>query len=113
LTRFLIDANLPYRLRIWRGAEYQHVFDLGDSWSDLEIWRHGRQHNLVLVTKDADFSAFALAGRPPPRVVHLRIGNLRLRELESFVERVWPSVRKLAESHRLLIVFEDRIEGIR
>lgn len=113
LAGYLIDANLPYRFALWQGEEYLHVFDLGDDWTDLEVWRYAERHDLTIVTKDADFSALALAGGPPPRVVHLRIGNLRIRALREFLERVWPQVRALNESHRLLTVFPDRIEGVR
>jgi predicted nuclease of predicted toxin-antitoxin system len=76
---YLIDANLPYRFSLWQGPQYVHVFDLNDSWTDLQIWDHARRHNLTIVSKDADFSALAMASDPPPRVVHLRIGNLKFR----------------------------------
>lgn len=78
--RFLIDANLPYRLELWRGEAYQHVFDLDDAWPDSEIWQYARTHDLVIVTKDTDFSDWIMLANPPPRVVHLRIGNMRKHE---------------------------------
>jgi predicted nuclease of predicted toxin-antitoxin system len=110
---FLIDANLPYRLSLWRGSEYRHVFDLGDTWSDLQIWEYAKREDLTIVSKDTDFSALAMLNEPPPRVIHLRIGNMRMRDLQALLRRIWPEVYALSPSHRLLLVFPDRIEGVR
>ena len=112
MTRFLIDANLPYRFELWRGAEYQHVFDLNDAWPDSEIWQYARLHNMAIVTKDADFSDWIIPSDPPPRVVHLRIGNMKIRDFHLFVQRVWPQICELIESHKLVIVYENRIEYV-
>jgi len=56
MRQFLIDANLPYYFSIWHGANYTYVQDIEPSWSDSEIWRYAAAHNLVIVTKDSDFS---------------------------------------------------------
>ncbi len=113
MAGFLIDANLPYRFSLWRGPEYRHVFDLDDTWSDLQIWEYAKREELTIVTKDTDFSALAMLSEPPPRVIHLRIGNMRMRELQALLRRIWPEVCALSPSHRLLLVFADRIEGVR
>jgi predicted nuclease of predicted toxin-antitoxin system len=85
MARFLIDANLPYRFALWQGLEYTHVFDLDDTWPDSEIWRYAKAEGLTIVTKDADFSARAMVSQPPPRVIHLRIGNLRMRDFHKLL----------------------------
>ena len=113
MPTYLIDANLPYRFSLWQGPQYVHVFDLNDSWTDLQIWDHARRHDLTIVTKDADFSALAMASEPPPRVVHLRIGNLKFQDLHRLLQDLWPQVRSLSETHRLVTVFRDRIEAVR
>jgi predicted nuclease of predicted toxin-antitoxin system len=113
VPRYLIDVNLPYRFSLWQGPEYVHVFDLDDSWTDLQIWHYAQRHDLTIVSKDADFSALAMASHPPPRVVHLRIGNLKLHDLHQTLQDLWPEVLGLSETHRLVTVFRDRIEGVR
>jgi len=50
-----IDANLPYRFSLWQGPQYVHLFDLNDSWTDLQIWDHARRHDLTIVTKGRRF----------------------------------------------------------
>ena len=112
MTRYLIDANLPYRFSLWHGDANLHVFDLGDDLQDSAIWNYARENNLTIVTKDADFSDRIMLTEPPPRIIHLRIGNMRLRDLSSFLQRVWPRVEELSASSRLLIVRPSLIECI-
>lgn len=112
MPRFLIDANLPYRFSLWQGDDYVHVFDLGDALPDSAIWRHARENNLTIVTKDADFSDLIMSAGPPPRVIHLRIGNMRLRDLFAFLERVWPQASALSANNKLVILHPTLIECV-
>ena len=73
MSRYIIDANLPYYFSLWRGDEYQHVIDLDPSMKDSEIWRFAKENNLTIVTKDADFSDRILLSDPPPRVIHIKL----------------------------------------
>jgi predicted nuclease of predicted toxin-antitoxin system len=45
-------------------------------------------------------------------VVHLRFGNLRASEFHTLLARVWPRIQLLLETHKLVNVYIDRIEGI-
>ena len=54
-----------------------------------------------------------MASEPPPRVVHLRIGNLKFQDLHRLLQALWPQVLGLSGTHRLVTVFRDRIEGVR
>jgi predicted nuclease of predicted toxin-antitoxin system len=112
LARFLIDANLPNRLALWNTAEFELVADHDDSWPDSVVWEYARNNNLTIVTKDADFSDRIMTASPPPRVIHLRIGNLRLGELREFLIRVWPQLDELSCKYKLLIVHEGNIECV-
>jgi predicted nuclease of predicted toxin-antitoxin system len=53
-----------------------------------------------------------LAASPPPWIVHLRVGNVRLRLLKHHVATVWPSVESLLPKAKLISVFIDRIEAV-
>jgi predicted nuclease of predicted toxin-antitoxin system len=112
MPRFLIDANLPYRFAVWRGEAFVHVFDLGESWSDLEIWRYAQENDLAIVTKDADFSDWVMLSEPPPKVIHLRIGNMRMRDFHQLIQKIWPEVSHRIESHKLIIVYANKIECV-
>ena len=112
MARFLIDANLPYRFKLWQGEDFLHVYDLGDDMPDAAIWQYAKEHDLIIVSKDADFSDWIMLSDPPPKVTHLRIGNMRLRDLFIFLQRVWPQLAELSATHKLIIVHETVIECI-
>jgi predicted nuclease of predicted toxin-antitoxin system len=42
----------------------------------------------TIVTKDADFYDRIILSEPPPRVIYLQIGNMRIRELFVFLNSV-------------------------
>ncbi len=85
---------------------------LGDSPSDRDIWEYAETEDLVIVTKDADFSILIAIHTPPPRVVHLRLGNMRLRELRTTMEDLWDQIEASLVSAKLVNVYKDRIESI-
>lgn len=49
----------------------------------------------------------------PPKVVHLRFGNMRKREFHQFLAHVWPQIEELIVSHKLVNVYLDQIEAFR
>jgi predicted nuclease of predicted toxin-antitoxin system len=109
---YLFDENLPMRLRFSPKLPIVPVSKAGRNPSDSKIWEFARKRDLVIVTKDADFSDRIITHSPPPRVVHLRFGNLRRNEFHVLLARVWPQVETLLKSHKLVNVYADRLEGI-
>ena len=109
---FLFDENLPARLRFSPKLPVTPVSKIGRSPSDTEIWEFARKHELVIVSKDADFSDRIITQSPPPWVVHLRFGNMRLNDFHALLARVWPQIETLLTSHKLVNVYADRLEGI-
>ena len=56
MVRFLIDENLPYYFNLWNSKEFIHVIDLVKIKTDSDIWDYAKKNNLIIVTKDSDFS---------------------------------------------------------
>jgi len=112
MPAYIIDAHLPYYFSLWRSEEYVQVLDLNERWPDTEIWEYARANNLTIVTKDADFSDRVLLSEPPPRVIHIKLGNQRMREFHQTISSVWEEVCKLSQQYKLIRVFNDRIECI-
>jgi predicted nuclease of predicted toxin-antitoxin system len=112
MAKYIIDAHLPYYFALWSGAEYVRVLDLDEKWTDTEIWEYAKTNNLTIVTKDADFSDRVLLGQPPPHVIHIKFGNMRMREFHQTIFKVWDEVCKLSEQYRLVRIFKDRVECI-
>jgi len=112
MPRFLIDVNLPYRFALWSGEDFEHMRDVGETWTDTQIWHHAQGRDMVIVTKDADFSDRVMISSPPPRVVHIRVGNMRLREFHRLISGLWPQIAAMSLSNRLVRVYRTRIEAI-
>lgn len=110
--QFLIDANLPRRFELWRGPAFIHVVDLDDTWTDSKIWSYAGERDMVIVSKDADFSDRIILAEPPPRVIHVRVGNMKIREFHGFIARTWPQAAALIESHKLVIIHQHTIECV-
>ena len=112
MLAFIVDENLPYYFSIWNDKKFIHVIDLEISFSDSEIWEYAKQKNLTIITKDADFSNKVLFETPPPKVIHLKIGNMKLKDLYNFLKKNWQEIEIVSKSNSLTNVYLDRIEGI-
>ena len=111
VTGYLLDENLPARLTFAPSLPVSHASDLGGNPTDSQLWDHARAHQLVIVTKDVDFSDRILVSQPPPWIVHLRFGNLRRAAFHQFLAAVWPKIESLLPDHKLVCVYADRIES--
>jgi predicted nuclease of predicted toxin-antitoxin system len=109
---FLLDENLPYRLRFSLPLPVTHSTDLGDSVSDTDVWNFAKQNDLVIITKDVDFSDRIASSQPPPWVIHLRFGNMRRNDFHTFLEKYWPKISGFLPVSKLINVYADRIETL-
>lgn len=109
---YLIDANLPYYFSLWKDESYQHVLDINPEMKDSEIWEYAKTHNLTIITKDADFSNLILLHTPPPRVIHIKLGNMKMKAFHEAIAHIWESVLLMSEEYKLVRVYQDSIEGI-
>jgi predicted nuclease of predicted toxin-antitoxin system len=113
MARYLLDANLPRYFSIWDSDDYVHQLDIGPRWRDTEIWQHAKDNGLTIITKDSDFSHRVMVSDPPPRVIHIRLGNMHMRQFHSIVSKCWEDVLQMSREHRLVTVWKDRLEGVR
>lgn len=113
MTGFLFDENLPAVSGLATNFPIIHSASLGARMSDSALWEHAKTHDLAIVTKDADFSQRIILASPPPRVVHLRIGNMRRREFEAWLKQSWPRIEAAVKSHKLVNVFLARMQSVR
>ena len=109
---FLFDENLPARLTFAPKLPIISAASLGAQPGDSQIWEFARREELVIVSKDADFSDRIIVQSPPPWVVHLRFGNLRRNDFHALLARVWPQIETLLNTHKLVNVYANRLEGI-
>ncbi len=112
MPRYLIDVNLPYYFSLWNSADYIHQIDIDPKAKDKDIWNYARGQNLIIITKDSDFSNRVLLSIPPPKVVHVRIGNKSMKEFYRIIDKCWQEVLHLIETHKLVTIYENQIEGV-
>lgn len=112
MVRYLIDENLPYFFKLWDNDQFEHVFDIKNIKTDNEIWEYAKKNQLIIVTKDSDFSNRIMYSLPPPKVIHIRSGNLKIKQLHSLLMNIWKDIEIEVENHKLVNVFIDRIESI-
>jgi predicted nuclease of predicted toxin-antitoxin system len=112
MARFLIDANLPRHAGVLAGGDCEFVIDIDPALKDIDIWKYASAHRLTIVSKDADFTHLLLADEAGPSVIQMRIGNMKFRDLESFLAHTWNDICDLSGRHRLVQVFLNRIEAV-
>lgn len=111
--KYLIDENLPDHLNSWSSNEFVYVTKITKSISDKEIWKFACDNNLIIVTKDSDFHGRILYREPPPKVILFKIGNTSIPYLENFLSRYWKEIETQIISVKLVIVYRDKIEGLK
>ncbi len=96
----------------WKGSDAIHTthFHEGHLLQDSQIAKIALDENRIIVTKDSDFpDSFFLKG-PPPRLVYLRLGNVRNRGLSAFSEVRWALIEGLlAEDSGMIVVNKEQL----
>lgn len=110
-----VDAQLPPALAGWlrttHGVDAVHIEVLGlQRARDPVIFAAARSadHEVVVITKDDDFSKLLGQQGPPPRVVWLRCGNVTNRELRRIVLEAWPRTARLLAVGEALVEIRRR-----
>lgn len=112
MARYLIDANLPRWFSQWNSPDYVHQHDIDPTRHDALIWEYAKENDFTIITKDSDFSSRILLSAPPPRVIHIRLGNMSMRSFHEAIAKCWDEVLKTSATHKLVIVHADRIEAV-
>lgn len=112
MPRFLIDVNLPYFFSLWDNPDYIHQKDINDEYTDEQIWKYAEEREPTIITKDSDFSNKIVLRQPPPKVIHIRFGNMKIRDFHDSIHKVWKDVLILNKTHKLISVYKDRIEAL-
>ncbi len=79
---------------------------------DSKIWKYAKENNLTIVTKDADFSDLILLNNPPPKVIHIKLGNMKMKVFHNAIDNIWDEVLLINKKYKLVRVYKDKIESI-
>ena len=108
---FLLDENLPKSLPFIESS--MHVTDLGKRKTDTEIWQYAKNNDFVIITKDTDFYDRIILEGSPPKVIWIRLGNLRREKMEDLIHKKWDEIKILIGNYSLIEIHPDRIEGVK
>jgi predicted nuclease of predicted toxin-antitoxin system len=113
-VKLLFDQNVSPAL-VDRIADLfpnsNHVFHLGlHEADDSVVWRYAREHEFIVVSKDADFSELSMLRGFPPKLLWLRLGNCLTREIEELLRSSHALIEKLNDDPEagILSLFRKR-----
>lgn len=109
---FLIDAHLPSSLaRFFSDHDVVHTSDLeqGNLTPDSDLNALSVQEERILITKDMDFYHSYIAVRKPHKLVLVKLGNMRLKELHGYFERNSNTIINSLSTNSFLILEPKRI----
>jgi predicted nuclease of predicted toxin-antitoxin system len=112
MHKFVIDVNLPGGVAPFANESCIHVSEMDKRMPDNEVWNFAREHGYTIITKDSDFSNRILLVGPPPKVIHIRFGNLRLKDFIPLMTSLWPEIIEMHNDYKLVNVYKGWIEGI-
>ena len=111
--RFIIDAHLPAGIvSIFRslGFEAIHTTDLaeGNDTKDAAILVLAADDGVV-VSKDQDFYHSYLLYSRPPKLIFVKIGNLKLRDTVALFQTAAPKLIDLLKQYDVVELHRDKI----
>jgi len=110
---FLIDAHLPRKVaKLFGGLGHKaiHTKDLpkGNASSDQEILGQIGP-DWIVISKDDDFYHSFLVKREPSKLILVKVGNMRLKEVILFFEKNATTIVDLLGQHDLIELHRDKI----
>jgi predicted nuclease of predicted toxin-antitoxin system len=79
--KLLFDQNISHRIVKGLPKMFQDSSSVKSerliNAPDVEVWKFAKQHNFTIVTQDADFNDLNLLRGFPPKIIWIRIGNLK------------------------------------
>jgi predicted nuclease of predicted toxin-antitoxin system len=102
--KFLIDAQLPYRLKYWlaeKGFDAVHTQDLPEAneTEDLNIAAIAEQENRTVISKDSDFLKLHILSGKPQKLLLITTANIVNKDLLVLFERNFETAMKLFNSY--------------
>lgn len=85
----LFDANISFRiLELIKSnipnASHTSQHSLNSA-TDINIWNFAQKNHFCIVTKDSDFNDLAITRGAPPKIIWLKVGNLKTDLLAEFI----------------------------
>lgn len=114
--KFLIDANLPFKLSKslkTKGYDVIHTDDLPNKerTKDSEIRKISIDQNCIVITKDSDFLDSHLINGVPSRLLLVTTGNITNKSLIQLFDNHFETIVDLFNSYDLIELDNEQIIG--
>lgn len=112
--KFLIDANLPYKLAILlkeKGFDVIHTDHLPEKekTTDRVIREVSLREKRTVISKDSDFLDSHLITGVPEKFLYISTGNIINRELIVLIDRFIPQIVELFNNFDLIELTNDEL----
>jgi predicted nuclease of predicted toxin-antitoxin system len=95
-----ISPDLVRRLSdLFPKSEHVYYLNIHEE-DDSVLWTYARDHEFIVVSKDADFSELSMVRGFPPKLLWLRLGNCRTSDIEELIRTNHQFILKLIEDER-------------
>jgi predicted nuclease of predicted toxin-antitoxin system len=110
--KFLVDAQLPEKLKFWLIEQkydtiYTNDLPLKHLTPDIEIIRVAEIEGRIIISKDSDFYKYNLVNGVPERILFLTIGNSVNNELIRLFELNFKTIEDYFVSGSKVIEFSN------
>jgi len=114
--KFLIDAQLPYKLKSWlveKGYDAIHTRDPPDAnlTEDLEIVKVADDKNRMVISKDSDFLKLYILKGKPQKLLLVTTGNITNKDLLNLFEKNFDTAMAMFNSHSVVEINNSFVIG--
>lgn len=104
MVTLLLDANLSWRSIDILKEYYDDCFHVDNIGliipaKDAEIWDYAKKNQLIIITNDEDFLNLQVLLGFPPKVVLLKTGNLKRKQIEDILIKAKQDIIDLVNSN--------------
>jgi predicted nuclease of predicted toxin-antitoxin system len=87
--RLLLDQNLSWRLveawaDVFPGSTHVRQVEMTEA-DDKDLWALAARDGFVIISKDSDFDDEIVFRGPPPKAIHLLVGNASTQTIDALV----------------------------
>lgn len=113
MIQFLVDAQLPYRLKEWienRGYDVLHTLDLAQKnlTPDSNIADLATAEGRIVISKDIDFLKLNIIRNKPDRLLLITSGNLANDKLLALFEQNFDFLVQLYQNQANVIEMNEK-----
>jgi len=89
--KLLFDNNISHRVLsdlddVFNDCTHVMLEELDQS-SDIAVWEFAKTNHYTIVTKDSDFNDLAFVKGTPPKVIWLKLGNCKVKDIKNIFKQ--------------------------